>query len=188
MVFDPARVTELEPSRATPLWGASSWRGAMRVAHWLAGAARSGAGGLQDADFWYSTAEKLLAPLLFAAASSGQTMAAVIGWLDEGPEANEAEIEALLEAAGEPAARRAYRATQNREERQRSSVYTTAEMIVAAFADPQVIEETAAADYSPAALLDGGANTLYLCAPLHEQERLPHALLDDRPRAARGGL
>ncbi|HET7574127.1 MAG TPA: type IV secretory system conjugative DNA transfer family protein, partial [Solirubrobacterales bacterium] len=64
MVFDPALVTGLEPARATPLWGAGTWRGAMRVAHWLAAAARTGAGGLQDADFWYAAAEKLLAPLL----------------------------------------------------------------------------------------------------------------------------
>lgn len=172
MVFDPSRVTGMEPSRATPLWGAGTWRGAMRVAHWLAGAARTGAGGLQDADFWYSAAEKLLAPLLFAAASGGRTMEAVVRWLDEGPELSDAEVEDLLLEAGEPAARRAWRASQNREERQRSSVYTTAEMIVAAFADPRVIEETAGADYSPTSLLDGGANTLYLCAPLHEQERL----------------
>jgi type IV secretion system protein VirD4 len=172
MVFDPSRVTGKEPSRATPLWGAATWRGAMRVAHWLAGAARTSSGGLQDADFWYSAAEKLLAPLLFAAASSGRTVEAVVRWLDEGPELSDAEVEDLLLEAGEPAARRAWRATQNREERQRSSVYTTAEMIVAAFADPRVGEETAGADYSPATLLDGGANTLYLCAPLHEQERL----------------
>jgi type IV secretion system protein VirD4 len=45
-------------------------------------------------------------------------------------------------------------------------------MIVGAFADPRVAEETKGADYSPTALLDGRANTLYLCAPLHEQERL----------------
>ena len=93
-------------------------------------------------------------------------------WLDEGPEASEAKIEALLEATGEAAARRAYQATQNREERQRSSVYTTAEMILAAFADPRVIEESSGADYTPEKLLDGGANTLYLCAPTHQQERL----------------
>jgi type IV secretion system protein VirD4 len=171
MVFDPALVTGIEPCRATPLWGAGSWRGAMRVAHWLAGAARSGAGGLQDADFWYAAAEKLLAPLLYAAASGGRTMEAVVRWLDEGPDLSDAEVEDLL-LAGEPAARRAWRATQNREERQRSSVYTTAEMIVAAFADPRVAAETAGADYTPASLLDGGANSLYLCAPLHEQERL----------------
>ena len=172
MVFDPALVTGLEPSRATPLWGAGTWRGAMRVAHWLAAAARTGSGGLQDADFWYAAAEKLLAPLLFAAASSGRTMESVVRWLDEGPDANDAHIEELLNEAGEAAAKRAWQATQNREERQRSSVYTTAEMIVGAFADPRVAEETKGADYSPAALLDGGANTLYLCAPLHEQERL----------------
>ena len=172
MVFDPALVTGLEPSRATPLWGAGTWRGALRVAHWLASAAKTGAGGLQDADFWYAAAEKLLAPLLFAAASSGRTMESVVRWLDEGPDANDAHIEELLKEAGEPAAKRAWQATQNREERQRSSVYTTAEMIVGAFADPRVAEETKGADYTPAALLDGGANTLYLCAPLHEQERL----------------
>jgi len=173
MVFDPARVSAIEPSRATPLQGCTSWRGAMRVAHWLASAAQTGSGaGLAEADFWFSTAEKLLAPLLFAAASSARTMAAVIGWLEEGPEANQAEVEKLLEEAGEPPAKRAWQATQNREERQRSSVYTTAEIVVAAFSDPRVIEETAGADYTPAALLDGGMNTLYLCAPAHEQERL----------------
>ena len=172
MIFDPALVTGMEPARATPLWGAGTWRGAMRVAHWLASAAKTGSGGLEDADFWYAAAEKLLAPLLFAAASTGRTMESVVRWLDEGPDANDALIEELLSDAGEPAAKRAWQATQNREERQRSSVYTTAEMIVAAFADPRVAEETKGADYSPAALLDGGANTLYLCAPLHEQERL----------------
>ena len=70
-------------------------------------------------------------------------------WLDEGPEANDAHIEELLNETGEAAAKRAWQATQNREERQRSSVYTTAEMIVGAFADPRVAEETKGADYSP---------------------------------------
>lgn len=172
MVFDPAQVSGIESARATPLWGASSWHGAGRVAHWLCAAARTANGGPHDADFWFATAEKLLAPMLFAAASGRRTMADVVRWLDEGPEANEMEVEALLAEAGEPAARRAWLATQNREERQRSSVYTTAEMAVAAFADPRVVEETSGADYTPTALLDGSANTLYLCAPNHEQERL----------------
>ena len=172
MVFDPAQVTGKAATRATPLQGCGSWRGAMRVAHWLALSARAGSGGLRDSEFWYATAEKLLAPLLFAAASSGRTMEAVVRWLDEGPQASEAEVAAVLEEAGCEEAERAWRATQNREERQRSSVFTTAEIILAAFADPRVIEETAAADYTPARLLDGGAHTLYLCAPAHEQERL----------------
>lgn len=172
MVFDPAQVSGMEAARATPLWGASSWHGAGRVAHWLCAAARTAKGGPHDADFWFATAEKLLAPMLFAAACGGRTMGDVVRWLDEGPEANAIEIEELLAGAEEPAAQRAWQATQNREERQRSSVYTTAEMALAAFADPRVVEETSGSDYTPTALLDGGANTLYLCAPNHEQERL----------------
>jgi type IV secretory pathway TraG/TraD family ATPase VirD4 len=98
-------------------------------------------------------------------------MAAVVVWLDEGPEAAEAKVGELLERAGEPAAERAFMATQNREERQRSSVYTTAETILAAFADPRVAAETSGADYEPERQL-AGANTLYLVSPAREQKRL----------------
>jgi type IV secretion system protein VirD4 len=182
MVFDPALVTGLEPSRATPLWGAGTWRGAMRVAHWLAAAARTGSGGLQDADFWYAAAEKLLAPLLFAAAASDKPIGAVVTWLDKGIGAKQ-EVEEILssgEGAGESrsvaeereAAQLAWDANWHREPRQRSSIYTTAETITAAFADPRVRRACSAAEYTPAALLDGEPNTLYLCAPAHEQQRL----------------
>jgi type IV secretion system protein VirD4 len=172
MIFDPAQVTALSDHvvRATPLTSCNTWRGALRVANWLATAARSGRG-LEDADFWFAAAEKLLAPLLFAARSGGLMMADVVRFLDEGPFAEE-EVSLLLETAREPAAKRAWRATWNREERQRSSIYTTAETILAAFADPRVVEASTGADYTPARLLDGRSNTLYLCAPAHEQQRL----------------
>lgn len=172
MVFDPAQVTGLPSARSTPLWGAGAWRGAMRLSHWLTAAARISSSGMQDADFWFQAAEKLISPLLFAAASGELTMAHIVRWVDEGPEVSEEEVIGLLKDAGVEEAVRAYLATQNREERQRSSIYTTAEMTLGAYADPKVAEETAAADYSPTALLDGRANTLYLCAPQHEQERL----------------
>lgn len=172
MIFDPAQVTGLATGRLTPLHRAGRWSGALEVAHWLATAARPSGGGLHDADFWYAAAEKLLGPLLYAAAIGERTMEAVVRWLDEGPETSALEVEGILEDDSEEAALRAWRATQNREERQRSSVYTTAEMIVAAFADPRTIEETSAADYTPEWLLDGGANTLFLCAPRQQQQRL----------------
>ncbi len=173
MVFDPLGVSGVESTaQATPLWGADTWDGARRVAHWLCSAAQLGKGGLQDADFWFATAEKLLAPLLFAAATGGETMADVVRWLDEGPEANQEQVAKLLRDTGEEDAELAWTATLNREERQRSSVYTTAEVIVSAFADKRVKQQTAEADYTPEKLLAGEANTLYLCAPLQEQERL----------------
>ena len=113
---------------ATPLHGCGSWHGAMRVAHWLAGRRGPGSGGLEDSEFWYAAAEKLLAPLLFAAASSGQ---------DDGRRRRAGSTRAGGErrprwrdarsAAGCAEAERAWQATQNREARQRSSIYTTAE-------------------------------------------------------------
>ena len=82
------------------------------------------------------------------------------------------EISELLEQAGEEGALRAWRAVFGRDTRQRSSIYMTADVAMRAFADPAVAAETAGSDYSPAMLLDGRANTLYLCAPRHEQRRL----------------
>ncbi len=172
MVFDPSGVTGIESVKATPLSGCGSWRGAMRVAHWLASAARSGgSGGLEDSEFWYSAAEKLLSPMLFAAAVSGGQMADVIRWLNDGSDA-EQEVTARLAEAGSADAQSAWNANWNREERQRSSIYTTAETIVGAFADPRVLDASLRAEYTPAELLDGRSNTLYLVAPAHEQERL----------------
>lgn len=83
-------------------------------------------------------------------------------WLDEGPEANDKEVRRLLERAGDRDAQLGWQASQNREERQRSSVYTTAEMIVSAYADERVKRHTRDAEYAPEQLLDGGKNTLYL--------------------------
>jgi type IV secretion system protein VirD4 len=170
-IFDPAQVTDTERSRATPLHGVEDWEGALRVAHWLAGAAKTSAGDLRDGDFWFANAEKLIAPLLLAARRTGGTMATAVVWLDEGPESCEPAVARILADAGEGEAARAFTATQNREERQRSSVYTTAETMLAGFADPRVAAETAGADYTPERLLSG-SNTLYLIGPRTEQERL----------------
>jgi type IV secretion system protein VirD4 len=140
------------------------------VASWLCGAVRQGSGGLQDGEFWYAAAEKLLAPLLWAVAVSGGEIRHVVAWLDAGPEA-EAEVTRLLRRFGPPEALAAWQATWHRDPRQRASIYTTAETVLAAYADPRVAAVSAEPDYTPGRLL-GGANTLYLCAPAHEQQRL----------------
>jgi type IV secretion system protein VirD4 len=171
MVFDPTGVTGIETVKATPISACGSWRGAMLVAHRFATSARSASGGLEDGDFWFAAAEKLLAPMLYAAATSGGGMANVMRWLDQ-VEMAETTVSERLSATGCEEAISAWEANWNREERQRSSIYTTAETIVAAYADPRVLDACSAAEYTPAELLDGNANTLYLCAPAHEQERL----------------
>ncbi|MCU1494688.1 MAG: type secretory system conjugative transfer family protein [Acidimicrobiaceae bacterium] len=168
-VFDPTGVSGRTSAGWSPLAAASSWEGARKVAAGLCGVARTSGSGVDDAAFWYATAEKLLAPLLFAAATSGGTIADVVRWVDTG---EVEEVLLALELAGVPEAARAAEASFSREERQRSSVYTTAETVLSAYADPAVAATCARHDLDPAALLDGGRHSVYLVAPSHEQERL----------------
>ena len=170
-VFDPVGSTA-EPSAGwSPLNTSNDWQGALRMAAWLASTARAGErGGLQDSDFWYAVAQKLLAPLLFAASRSGATMADVMRWVDL---QDEEEPLRALQQAQELDAIQAFAASINREERTRSSAYTTAETVLAAFADPGVLATTTRQPLiDPDRLLDGGSHTLYICGPLHEQARL----------------
>ena len=84
-----------------------------------------------DGEFWYATAAKLLAPLFLAAALDRRTMADVVRWVDT---QEVGEVAGILERAAPPEALDAARATWCRDERTRSSVYTTAETVLAPFA------------------------------------------------------
>jgi type IV secretion system protein VirD4 len=208
--FDPGGTTGLPASSWSPLSAAATWAGARRVAADLTEVAK-GAGTSADGEFWYATAAKLLAPLLFAAAHAGLVMRDVVRWVDT---QEVAEVADILEAAGVPEALQAARATWQRDERQRSGVYTTAETVLEPFADPGVGEREVSSprrsagvigasgnmrfdtppfgtpstegrpDVPQPALAGGvegpvdprglllGPNTLYLCAPAHDQRRL----------------
>jgi type IV secretion system protein VirD4 len=169
-IYDPTGSTDLESSRWSPLAAAATWSAARRVADGLVQAGRTSPGALTDGDFWYATAAKLLAPLLLAASCSGRTMADVVRWVDE---QETDEVLEALDTAGQWQALQALRATWGRDERQRSAVYTTAETVIEVFADPVVAVSATPGpgDIDPAGLLQG-SNTLYLCAPAHEQRRL----------------
>lgn len=168
-LYDPTASTGLPAAGWSPLAASLTWTGARRMAAALCGAARPGGSGLDDADFWYATAAKLLAPLLLAAACSGRTMADVVRWVDE---QEVGEVDAILEELAAVQARQAARASWRREDRQRSSVYTTAETVLEAFAEPGVAASASRSEIDPALLVDGGSSTLFICAPAHEQRRL----------------
>lgn len=170
LVFDPVETTGLPAQGWSPLTSADTWYGAQRTAATLSAAARPGNTNLADADFWYSAAAKLLAPLLFAAATVADgSMADVVRWTDT-QEVDE--VRDALEQAGVEEALQAAQATWSRDERQRSSIYTTAETVLAAYADPRVLAAAYQPDLTPDRLLDGSRTTAYLCAPAHEQQRL----------------
>lgn len=168
-VYDPTGSTGANTDGWTPLASCGDWHGAQRTAAWLAGAATSQSTGLADTDFWYATATKLLGPLLYAAARSGGTISDVVRWV------NLQEQDEVLKAlkGAEQQARDAANASFKREGRQKSSVYTTAETVLAAYEDPIVARSAVTCDISPEVFLDEGTRrTLYVVAPSHEQRRL----------------
>lgn len=168
-VYDPTGATGLDRASWSPLAGCHDWQGARRTAAWLCSAARTGSGGTGDEEFWNAAAAKLLAPYLLAAARSGRDMGQVVRWIDA---QEDTEVAHLLDDAGEGDALGAAGASWQRDERTRSSVFTTAEMVLEAFADPSVLASARTSEIDPGRLLCGGAPTLYICAPGHEQERL----------------
>jgi len=168
-IYDPTRTTGMPGSGWTPLSSCSTWTGAQQVAAWLVAAAHRGNAGVENAEFWYAAAAKLLAPVLFAAAMSDATMADVVRWIDT---QEQEEVFAALDETGEDAAVTAFQASSQRDERTRSGVYTTAETVLAAYADPGVLASALTSELRAERLLDGGSHTAYLCAPAHEQRRL----------------
>jgi type IV secretion system protein VirD4 len=162
--IDPTGSTGERTSTWSPLTACVEWGEARRMASDLAETAKA-EGSTADGEFWTATAAKLLAPLFFAAASDGRSMADVLRWVDT-QEAGEVSL--ILEQVGVAEALDAARASWCRDDRTRSSVYTTAETILAPFADATGPPHTA---FEPLDLLRG-CHTLYLCAPAHDQRRL----------------
>lgn len=164
--IDPTGCTGARASVWSPLTACGQWREACRAASELCEAAKS-EGTTADGEFWYATAAKLLAPLFAAAALDGRTMADVVRWVDT---QEVGKVAAILERAGTPEVLHAAQATWCRDDRTRSSIYTTAETVLAPFAHPPP-GPPAHGTFEPGHLLSG-THTLYLCAPAHDQRRL----------------
>jgi type IV secretion system protein VirD4 len=173
LLYDPLATTGLDRAAWSPLGSCSTWAGARRVAADLAAVVRESSGSMTDGDFWYSMAAKLLAPLFLAAATNGYLMSDVVTWVDE----QDLTLPlGMLTARGATGAAQALHATMGRDDRQRSAVFTTAETVIEAFADPDVAAceapgLAASAEIDASRLLDA-SHTLYLCAPAHDQRRL----------------
>lgn len=155
-----------EPERH---WRVRQWAAARESAAWLVNAARTAQAGNADSEFWYTTAEKLLAPLLFAAVYRNETISQVVEWIDR--QDNDS-VARTLDQVGIKEVRSAWDATQIHEHRIKSASYTTLEVVMYAYGDPNVLALSQATDIKPRRLLDGKANTLFVISPSNQQERL----------------
>jgi type IV secretion system protein VirD4 len=168
-LYDPVGVTGLDRNTWTPLTRCGTWHGAYKMAQALVGAGRQAGHATPEADFLANLAPTLLAPLLMAAAASGRSMGDVVRWVQR---QERAEVTAALSVAAEPAAQDAIQSIWGLGEARRSQVYATVLGAIAAYGDPTIRESVPATQLTAERLLDGGANTAFVCAPAHEQRRL----------------
>ncbi|MEX2504085.1 MAG: type IV secretory system conjugative DNA transfer family protein, partial [Egicoccus sp.] len=147
---------------------------ATRTAAWLADAAA-----VEDkhdaAKFWETLATKLLAPMLYAAAATGRTMADVSRWVDR---AAFDDVEVILDnTLKSEDASAAWAAIKGLPPETRGSVFGTAMAIFRAFGSPRVKQATSATPgditntLSIVELIKNNG-TLYLVAPEYEQAEL----------------
>jgi type IV secretion system protein VirD4 len=194
LVYDPTHTTGDESATWSPLRGAGTVLGAQRAARALCEAAPRSDNVKGSLDFWLSQAEILLSGLLWVAFHDRKDMARVCEWVmvqdrprEDGLGDVQVALNRLLESEDPVTQDGASRASQavmsiwSMEDETRSSVYATAQTVVWPWADPGVAAASKGKSLNLDWLLDG-PNTLYLCAPIEDQERLSPAfggLLND---------
>ena len=186
-VFDPSGVTGLDSASWTPLGRARTIGGAQSAARALVDA--SPRGEHDDSAYWRNQAEILLAGLLWLAATTeGRTIADVVDWVlgqDRPTDQASGTVAPLVRAladGGEPitaaAARQVHlwlRGIWEMDPRTSSSIYATARSAIWPWADPGVAGLSTDHQIDLDWLL-AGENTLYVCAPLEDQDRLAPVL------------
>ena len=168
-VFDPFRLSATACHTWSPLHGACTWDGALEVAWRLASSGELDQKGVEGGDFWAIAAEQRLAPLLYAAARTGEGMEAVVRWTyGQGARELDAAISQLTGSARDEAelesAHAAYdalRAFESQADRTRSSIEATAQGLLRAYRFGRVLRSARGCEITADALLDQRA-TLYL--------------------------
>jgi len=161
-ILDPGREPGPLVRSFDPVALSSSWREARSVSAALCEAGASDLPGT-DALFWGQLAAKLLGPLLLAGSLAGGGLESVARWIDG---RMHGEPLSVLVAAHEEEALQWLEASFDRDERQLASVMATLEAILA----PLLRGAGQGAPFHPGRLFEQ-RETLYLCAPAHEQRR-----------------
>jgi type IV secretion system protein VirD4 len=182
-VFDPTGATDSICARWSPLRDAATPTGAAKAARSVL-AAHSGPVEREDEKFFGDLGTAFLASLFYLAASSGKTMSDVVRWVltrDRPTAKASGKVAELVDRqlSGDDPLRRewaglALQGLQGvwlNDERTTSGIYVTAQRMLGVWQDPQVAAACQSCDIDLEWLVSG-PNTLYICAPPNEQERL----------------
>lgn len=170
LIYDPFGLAGQSSHTWSPLHSATTWDGALEVAWRLACAAEVDQRGVDGGDFWALAAEQRLAPLLYAAATTGAGMEAVVRWVyGQGARELDRTLLALSDAAidgraardGAHAAYDAVRAFEAQADRTRSSIEATAQALLRAYRFTRVVRSARSSEITADRLLSQSA-TLYL--------------------------
>lgn len=108
-----------------------------------------------------------LTPYLYAAAKNGRTMADVVHWVHK---ADENEVAELLESGGDQALLEAARSRWGAGAREKANVFSAIDACLSIWQRKRLLSlASTERRFRFDKFLDGGANTLYICAPLGSQ-------------------
>lgn len=167
LLFDPSGtvpVTDgVQQVRWSPVPGCVRWDDALLVARALVGATRplsESSSAVSSADHWRERAEALLAPLLHAAALSGEQLPAVVSWVDRHQASRALGV---LDDAGATVAADLLAGIAATESREQSGIWSTASGVLAGYRSHAALESTVDPDFDAAAFCQS-SSTLYVCA------------------------
>jgi type IV secretion system protein VirD4 len=161
-LFDPTGATRCPPGltrlRWSPVAAAATWDESLMMAAAMSRAARP-AGRRGESAHWTERAEALLAPLLHAGYLDGTGIETVLRWVLrqdlDGPQA-------VLAGHGVDTASDVLVGIGATDPREQSGIWSSAAGILAAYRSDAVLDNSAAVNFDPAALL-GTSDTVYVC-------------------------
>jgi type IV secretion system protein VirD4 len=170
-LFDPSGTEPVPPGvlelHWSPVRSSRTWDGARAMADAMVGASSAGEG-VENASYWTESAKTLLAPLLYAAALDGQTISDVRRWVTRNWLEDAGQI---LEAAAAVAAADDLSAIWATEERERSSIFSTARIVLTAYGADAAAARSHRQNFDTDRFVRS-ADTVYITAPSHLQHVL----------------
>ena len=167
--FDPTGQAPLVAGasrlRWSPLTCSLDWDGALLMARAMVQAGSVGAG-VTDGDHWARRSQALLAGLLHAAATGGESMGTLVGWVS----GHELDLPAgLLSAhASTPLALQALDGIAAVEDRERSAIFSTTAGALDAYSSQAALEATEQPNFYAGRFVRSN-DTIYIHAPAEHQ-------------------